>query len=87
MKIIFQKGFEERYKKLPSKIRIKVKERNLLFTQDQFSPILNNHPLHGKYIGYRSINIMGNLRAIYKELGNNTFLFVEIGTHSELYEK
>jgi len=85
MKIIFQKSFEKEYKKLSNKIKLKVQEKNTLFVADQRNPILNNHALHGRHKGYRSISITGNIRVIYKLLDKNTVLFAEIGTHSELY--
>lgn len=85
MKIIFHKNFERRYRKFPVKIRQRVKERNILFEKDPYNPILNNHALNGKYMGYRSISITGNIRIIYKFLEKDTVLFSEIGTHSELY--
>jgi addiction module RelE/StbE family toxin len=85
MKIIFQKSFEKCYKKLPNKIKLKVQERNILFEKNPNDPILNNHALHGKYAGYRSINITGNLRALYEQLNKNTVQFVIIDNHSNLY--
>lgn len=86
MKIFFQKSFEKRYKSLPDKIKTKLKEKNILFERDPFNPLLNNHALHGKYMGYRSIDITGDIRAIYKFLNKDAVLFVEIGTHSKLYK-
>ena len=62
----------------------KFKNRLMLFGQDEFNPILNNHPLKGKYQGYRSINVTGDLRAIYKR-ETNVAIFVIIGSHSRLY--
>jgi len=46
---------------------------------------LNNHPLKGKYADCRSINIGGDLRAVYKYTDENSCVFIKIGTHSELY--
>lgn len=85
MKIIFHKIFEKQYKKFPDKIKKRIKDRNILFEKDPYDPILNNHALNGKYMGYRSISITGNIRIIYKFLDKDTVLFSEIGTHSELY--
>ena len=85
MKIIFHKTFEKRYKKFPGKIKQKIKERNILFEKDPYNPILSNHALNGKYTGYRSISVTGNIRIIYKFLDKDTVLFSELGTHSELY--
>ena len=85
MKIIFHKNFERKYKKLPKNLKLKTKERNSLFMIDQYNPVLNNHALHGKYLGYRSFNITGDMRLIYKLLNKDTVLFSDIGTHSDLY--
>ena len=85
MRIIFHKSFEKKYKKLSANIKRKIKERNVLFMSDPYNPSLNNHSLQGKYLGYRSFNITGDLRIIYKLLNNDTAVFVEVGTHSELY--
>ena len=46
---------------------------------------LNNHPLKGKWSGYRSINISGDLRALYKEMGEDKVIFTNIGSHNQLY--
>lgn len=86
MKIKFHKNFEKKYKKLSSKIKLKVKERNKLFSENSFDPILNNHALQGKYTGYRSINVSGDTRIIYKLLDKDTALFSEIDSHSNLYK-
>lgn len=85
MKIVFHKRFEKQYKKLSNKIKEKIKERNMLFEKDPYDPILNNHALNGKYLGYRSIGVNGDIRIIYKFLDKGTVLFSEIGNHSNLY--
>lgn len=85
MKILFHKHFEKQYTNLRASEKERFKKRIELFIQDQFDPLLGNHSLRGKYEGYRSINITGDLRAIYKEIRINTFLFVAIDTHSKLY--
>lgn len=85
MKIIFHKSFEKKYKKLSEKIKLKIKEKNILFAEDPYNTTLNNHALNGKYTGYRSININRGMRIIYKLLDKDTALFVEVGTHSKLY--
>jgi len=73
------------FKKQPVWIKDKFEERVRLFQKDMFEPILNNHLLEGEWLGCRSINITGDLRALYEELGNNHFEFIAIETHSELY--
>ncbi len=85
MKIVFHKNFVRRYKKLRLNEKQRFKERRDIFLINPLDPILNNHLLHGKYAGYRSINIIGNLRVIYKLLKNDTVVFAEIDSHSNLY--
>lgn len=75
------------YAKLSIKVQCKFKERRNIFLQDKFGSVLNNHTLTGKWRGYRSINVTGNYRALYKEVNNDVVRFVAIGTHSELYGK
>lgn len=88
MIVAFKKSFEKSKKKLSLSVRKKLRARLFLFEEDPFHALLNNHALHGKYLGYRSINITGDLRAIFEELSDGTYEFVEfveIGSHSQLY--
>ena len=87
MIIRFHKNFEKQFKKLQKSEKEKFKQRADIFLKDEFNPILNNHPLKGEYLGYRSINITGDLRAIYKPKGRDVMIFVAIDTHSNLYKK
>ncbi len=86
MKIRFHRNFEKQYKKLKTSEKERVKKRLALFLQDEFNPILNNHPLRGKHKGYRSINIAGDLRAIYKRVSLDIRVFITVDTHSNLYD-
>jgi addiction module RelE/StbE family toxin len=85
MKILFHKNFEKQYKKLTKREKEKVRERLGLFLENPFDPQLNNHPLKGKYVDYRSINITGDIRAVYKFIDKEECIFVVIGSHSNLY--
>ena len=85
MKISFHKNFVKQYKSLNAKQKKKTQERLELFLNNPFNLVLNNHPLKGKYLDYRSINIGGDLRAIYKFVSDSECIFVEIGTHNKLY--
>ena len=85
MKYYFHNHFRKSYLKLPTKLQDVVDSRILLLLKDPKSSILNNHVLLGKYKNYRSINITGDYRAIYKVVSTKEVIFVKIGTHSELY--
>lgn len=82
----FTKDFKKSLKKRDSFIQKKVGERIKLFRQDPFNVLLDNHKLHGEYEGCSSINITGNFRAVFKYLGEDCIIFLDIGTHPELYE-
>lgn len=84
MSISRHKDFKKDYQKLSKKIKEKFAERILLFEKDEFNPLLNNHSLRGKYSGYRSINITGDLRAIYRKSSSDV-IFIAIDSHSNLY--
>lgn len=85
MKIRFHKNFEKQYQRLNKKQKGRVQERLILFLENPFHPILDNHPLKGKYVGYRSINITGDLRAVYKFVSEQEYIFVAVDSHSNLY--
>lgn len=85
MDVIFHKNFKKQYKKLRSEEKIKCEDRIALFMKNSHHPILNNHFLGGKYKKYKSINISGDLRAIYESVAPNTALFILVDTHSNLY--
>ncbi len=84
MIIKFRKDFKKDFKKLSTKTKERLRERLMLFEKDEFDPTLNNHSLKGKYLGFRSINITGDLRAIFKRTGDEA-TFVEVDSHSNLY--
>lgn len=86
MQYFLTKGFEKQLKKLSKKLQGKTIEKLIMFTQDPFNHRLNNHPLKGEWLGFRSVSIAFNLRAVYKEINKNTVRFVALGSHSELYE-
>lgn len=86
MLIRFHRNFEKKYLKLNFSQKEKLKERLGLFVRDEFDLLLNNHPLKGVYKGYRSINITGDMRVIYRHSEKDVVVFVAVGKHSELYK-
>ncbi len=84
MIIVYHKDFKKSYKKSSPKVKEKLEERLRLFSKDEFDPALNNHALKGKWLGYRSINVTGDIRAIFKRDTGSAF-FVAIDKHSNLY--
>lgn len=79
--------FKRQYKKLPYDIRSKVDERLALLDTDARHPLLNDHKLGPPFESYRSINITGDYRLVYKKIGADTYYLRAIGTHHQLYGK
>lgn len=86
MKIELHRNFLKVYSKQPKKIQERFKEKRNLFIIDMFHPLLNNHSLSGEYEGCRSINITGDIRAIFYVKTDGDVVFINIGSHTELYE-
>lgn len=86
IKVSFHKNFEKKFKKHDSKIKKSFLSNLNEFESNPFSKKLNNHALKGKYTGYRSINVTGDMRAIFILISKIEALFVDIDNHSNLYK-
>jgi addiction module RelE/StbE family toxin len=82
---LLHKGFKKQFRKLPPKVQRQFFERVDLFLIDKYHPLLNNHSVDSVYPGWRSINISGDYRALYEPMTDDVVIFMQIGTHSELY--
>lgn len=85
MELGYSKRFKKQYKKLTNKIQDKFNERLLLFIKDPNDPKLSIHKLGGKLEGHWSINVTGDIRAIFDKSLKNIIFFEAIGSHSDLY--
>lgn len=85
MKIYFHTHFEKKFKKLDGAVKKKFLNRLKLFVTSPFHPQLHNHALKGSLTGYRSINITGDYRAVYKQVAEDAVEFQTIDTHANLY--
>lgn len=84
MNVSSTKKFKKQYSKLHVKIQDRFDSRVLLFMEDPTNRILRVHSLKGRYKDYYSIDISGDIRAIYTRKEDGV-IFEIIGTHSELY--
>ena len=79
------KTFDKQYSKVNEKIKTAFKAHIKILKSNPFDAKLRNHALKGKYLGFRSINITSDVRALYTIQGDYVILFGFIGTHSQLY--
>ena len=77
--------FKRQFQKLPPKLQDRVQERLTMHIIDESNPLLNDHKLEHPYEGYRSINITGDYRLVYKRIDKNTYYLRAVGTHHQLY--
>ncbi len=84
MRVAYSKNFIKQSKKLSPDLRTKLVSRIVTFVKNPLDPTLRNHALKGKHSGYRSIDITGDIRALYLQ-NNDEAIFDAVGTHSQLY--
>jgi addiction module RelE/StbE family toxin len=80
----FKKAYKKRVANLSSLAR-KTEERIALFKQNQSHPILKDHRLVGKLGQYRAFSVTGNIRVVYQRLSPDNVVFMDIGTHNQVY--
>ena len=85
MIIKYAKQFKKQYKMLPKNYQLQFFEKLELFLVDPTSPQLRVHPLKGAFAGYWSMNVNGDIRALYTVRGDELIIFALIGSHSQLY--
>ena len=83
--IQFTKGLTKQFKKLRETQQNRFYERLDLFKKNPNDKVLRDHALKGNYKGCRSIDIQGDLRAIYYIKDGRVIIFALIDTHSQLY--
>jgi mRNA-degrading endonuclease YafQ of YafQ-DinJ toxin-antitoxin module len=68
MIILFHKKFIKQQSKLPRAAQEQLDKKLNVFMENKFDVSLNNHGLNSPYKNCRSINISGDVRAIYEEV-------------------
>jgi len=85
MRIGYSKQFKKQYKKLHKNNRDKFVVKLNLLLKNPNNPALSLHKLHGKLKNHMSINVTGDIRAVFVYISSYTIDFVAIGSHSDLY--
>ena len=78
------KNFKKKFKKLPKNIQQKFYNCLELLLINEFDKKLNNHSVQETFTDCRSINVARDYRALFKK-ESDSIIFMNIGTHSDLY--
>jgi len=85
MKISYSKDFIKAVSQLSQAQKVRLKQRISLYLTNPRSPQLRTHKLTGEWRGYSSINITGDLRAVFEQ-NEAEIYFIALGTHAQLYK-
>ncbi len=74
--------FLKHLSKLPKEVINKAKEKEKIFRENPFHPLLNTHKLSGKEKTIWAFWITYDYRIKFIFIGNEKVLFLDIGTHN-----
>jgi len=83
--IRYSRKFVKQFAQQPAKVQQAFNARLRIFSEDINDPSLRNHPLKGELTGFYSINVTGDVRAIYEIIDGEIYLYAIIGPLSQLY--
>jgi len=72
---------------LPISVKNKAKEKDRIFRENPFNPILNTHKLKGKFKNYRSYSVDKSYRVLFRFENKNKAIYFDIGTHKIYRER
>ncbi|MEK7099162.1 MAG: type II toxin-antitoxin system mRNA interferase toxin, RelE/StbE family [Patescibacteria group bacterium] len=84
-KIEYGTKFLRSLDKLPIDIQRKAGAREEIFKANAFDPRLDTHKLHGKDVDKWAYSVDYDYRIKFVFLKDDTILYVDIGTHDEMY--
>lgn len=84
-RIEFSPVFRHQLEQVSFEIKVAFRGTLETFLEDPYHPSLRNHTLTGEYAGTRSVDVTGDVRALYREVSER-IIFVELGTHEQLYQ-
>jgi len=89
LEVQFSKQFDKQLRASREEVRKAFSDSLQLLLTNKYNFSLNNHLLTGRYIGYRSINVHEDLRAIYREMYGErgmVMVFEVLGRQEELFK-
>lgn len=87
MQIKYHKEFIKNYKKRITphpKLVSQFQKQLSKFIQNANDPILKDHKLVGKKLGFRAFSVTGDIRVVYKLINSDLWLY-DIGSHNQVY--
>ncbi|MDP3917866.1 MAG: type II toxin-antitoxin system mRNA interferase toxin, RelE/StbE family [Candidatus Woesebacteria bacterium] len=88
MKIILDSSYLKSFKKRVrnnAKLALKTRERIKLFVENSRNPMIKDHQLTGDKKEFRAFWITGDIRIMYFPISKDEVLFIDIGTHNQVY--
>jgi addiction module RelE/StbE family toxin len=79
----FERNFGKRIAK-DAKLVAKFEDRLAMFVRGVRGAPINDHPLTGHLSGRRAFSVTADIRVVYVET-ETAILFVDIGTHNQVY--
>ena len=89
MTILLHKSFKKSFRTrvtVNKKLLAQVIRRIELFQDRPNSAQLKDHALSGELKGKRAFSVGGDMRIIYEVLAADTCVFLDIGTHAQVYK-
>lgn len=86
MKIVYTAEFEKRFLKLTKVVKKRAVKQEALFRTDPLHPSLHTEKLVPKTKQLWSLRIDKKYRIIFRQLDQNTFVFLTVGEHDWVYK-
>lgn len=89
LEVQFSKQFDKQLRASREEVKKSFSDAMQLLLTNKYHFSLNNHLLTGRFIGYRSINVYENWRAIYREMYGErgmVMVFEVLGTQEALFK-
>jgi len=80
----FRKAFKRKVRGNKN-LELRFRDRVAIFQKNPFDPRLKTHRLSGQLQGFWSFSIDYDVRVVFSFIEQSRVLFVEIGTHEEVY--
>ena len=85
MKIDYTAKFEKKYSELPKQIKVKAEKQEKIFRNNPLHPSLHTEKLSPKFKEVWTFRVDKNYRVMFKFIGKDTVLFLNIGSHNYIY--